>query len=453
MKKLWLFLLMLCLICSSNLFAGSLAAVDSARTELRNSSEFKADESRDDSNKLSVRGDYKANKSWIKFDISSLDVGSLTECKLQVTLYQAKSSTCLLSAVNDDYTTNIGWTKTDLTWNNAPGNYTATSNGLTGDDLVVTPDNSVSDENLWKNLAPSTTTLIGTIDYTGGAAGDSYQVDVLPILLADTDGIVQFVLHGSDGSTNFATHTADSGAETYPMLIYETIPSGDCPDYGTAYTEYADQSARTELYNGSESKADDSRDDSSKLSVRGDYKANKSWIKFDISNLEIDASLVKSAILRVTLHQPKDSTCLVSAVNDDYLENIGWTEGDITWNNAPGNITSSDGIVPNDSSFSDVDLQSNLDPASTTLIGTIDYSAGDGGAAGDQFFIDVLPILQSDTDGILQFVLHGAGGYTNFSTHDHPSGEEYWPQLTFIVGPAGALTIHILVMIVLYHRI
>ena len=42
---------------------------------------------------------------------------------------------------------------------------------------------------------------------------------------------------------------------------------------------------------------------------------------------------------------------------------------------------------------------------------------------------DVLSVLQADTDGIVQFVLHGAGGSTNFTTHDSSLGEDYWPAL------------------------
>ncbi len=438
MRKLWFFLLMLCVVCSSNLSAASLVAVDSCRTSLNNGTTSDADTVKADSNKLSVRGDAKAAKSWIKFDISSLDVGSLTECKLQISLYKAKSSTCLLSAVNDDYTTNISWSNADLTWNTGPGNYTS-ADGVNAD---IT---SVSQGDLQDNLDPSQTTLIGTVDYTNGAAGDSYLIDVLPILQADTDGIVQFVLHGSGGSTDFATHTADSGEETYPMLVYETIPGGDCPDYGTTYVNYASQSCRTELFDGTNARVDDVRADNNKLSVRGDSKASKSWIKFDISDLGIDTSLVKSATIRVTLYAPKDNTCLLSAINDDYLDNIDWTDGTLTWNNAPGNITSTDGVNPEDTSYSTDDLQDNLDPGKTTLIGTVDYSAGSGGVAGDQYFLDVTSIVKSDTDGIIQFALHGAGGYTTFATHDMSTvpvtdGEavDYYPQLTILEGPAGA---------------
>ena len=431
MRKLWFFFLMLCIICSSNLYADTLVAVDSSRTSLNNGSTSDADTVKADSNKLSVRGDAKAAKSWIKFDISSLDVSSLTECKLRVTLYSAKSSTCLLSAVNDDYLDNIDWSNADLTWNNAPGNYTS-ADGVNPDDTGAT----VND--LQGNLDPSKTTLIGTVDYSGGAAGDQYFIDVLPILLADTDGIVQFVLHGSGGSTDFATNrtTATPGEDYYPTLVYAEIPSGDCPNVGTSYSEYADVSCRTELYNGTTSRADDNRTDGNKLSVRGDYKANKSWIKFNISDLNLDAAHLKTATLRVTLFEPKGGTCSLSAVNDDCLDNIDWAESDITWNNAPGNYTSSDGINPDNTSITADDLQDNLDPAKTTFVATVDYSYV--ASAGDQFFFDVLPILQADTDGIVQFVLHGSSGYTNFATHDNTGGEEFFPQLTILQGPVGA---------------
>ncbi len=201
----------------------------------------------------------------------------------------------------------------------------------------------------------------------------------------------------------------------------------------------AEVSARTELYNGSEFKADESRDDASKLSVRGDAKAMKSWIRFDCSSIDI-SSLI-SAELRVTLHQDKSSSCSVSVVNDDYLTNIDWEEGDITWNNAPGNYTATwdevNEIAVPDNGISDNDLQKNLDPTATTVIGTLNYD----GVAGDQFTIDVLSALQADTDGIVQFVLHGAGGSTSFSTHDHPSGAEYWPTLVYEVPEPATLAL------------
>jgi len=179
---------------------------------------------------------------------------------------------------------------------------------------------------------------------------------------------------------------------------------------------YAIDSSRTELYNGTDNMSDTVRSDSSKLSVRGDYKANKSWIEFDVSGIDIGS--LTSAMLRITLWENKDSSCLLSAVNDDITSGYVALDGVVTWNTAPGNITTSDGITPDNGSFSDTDLQKNLDPAMTTLVGTVDYS---GGLEGNQYFMDVLPILQADTDGYVLFALHGAGGYTNFATYEATS--------------------------------
>lgn len=434
MKKLCFFAMVMCLVCSNIILADTLVSVDSCRTSLNNGTTSDADLNKSNSSKLSIRSDNKAAKSWIKFDVRTLDSRVLAECKLRITLHAPKDNTCLLSAVNDDCTTNIDWTDSDLTWNNGPGNIIS-SDGVNPDEPGFTL------ANLQSNLDPTKTTLIGTVDYSegsGGVAGGQYFIDVLSIVQADTDGVVQFVLHGSGGSTDFATHDHPEGAEYSPTLVYSSVPTGNCPDVGTLYSEYADDSCRTELFNGTISRADDNRSDNSKLSVRGDYKGNKSWIKLDISDLQLDQNYLKAATLRVTLHASKDNTCLLSAVNDDYTTNIGWNGSDLTWNNAPGNITSSDGVNPNDGSFTAEDLQGNLDPTKTTFISVVDYSQDNGGVSGDQFFIDVLPIIQADTDGVIQFILHGAGGSTNFATHNHSSGEEYWPRLDIIEGPKGA---------------
>ena len=175
--------------------------------------------------------------------------------------------------------------------------------------------------------------------------------------------------------------------------------------------EYAVDSCRTQLYDGTVSRVDDNVPDNAKLSVRGDYKAAKSWIKFDISGL--DPASMTSCRVRITLAGPKTGTCSLSAVNDDCLDNIDWTESTLTWNNAPGNITSSDGVNPNDSGLTTDNLQEDLVATKATLIETVDYSAG--GVAGQQFTYDVLSILQADTDGIVQFVLHDSSGETIFA--------------------------------------
>ena len=172
----------------------------------------------------------------------------------------------------------------------------------------------------------------------------------------------------------------------------------------------ASESGRTTI-----EKPDENNHDSSKLSVRSDAKSAKSWVKFDLGNLDVTS--LEAATLTVTLHQEKSGNRHfdVSYVNDNFRGNIDWDERTLTWDNAPGNDTAS--LV-------------SLNAGKTTLLGTVDFTDG---APGDAFTIDVLESLESDTDGIVQFVLYNSNGSTNFSTHDH--GEEAWrPFITVIEG-------------------
>jgi len=174
----------------------------------------------------------------------------------------------------------------------------------------------------------------------------------------------------------------------------------------------ANESCRTELL-----QPDTNRHDSSKLSIRtGDGKGAKSWVKFDLGDL--DVGNLETATLTVALHEPKggNQDFDVSCVNDDCLDNIGWDERSITWNNAPGNNTAGLGA---------------LDTSKTTLLTTVNFTDG---AAGDPFTIDVLEILEADTDGIVQFVFHNSDNLLNLATHDH--AQETWRP--FIDATKGA---------------
>ncbi|MBN2183420.1 MAG: discoidin domain-containing protein [Sedimentisphaerales bacterium] len=171
------------------------------------------------------------------------------------------------------------------------------------------------------------------------------------------------------------------------------------------------QSCRTDIL-----QPDTNRHDTSKLSIRSDASSAKSWIKFDISELDVDS--LKSATLTVSLHEPKtgDRYFDVSYVNDNCLDNIDWDERSLTWNNAPGNKT---------------DDLGGLDPSKTTLVTRVNFTDGE---PGDSFTFDVLEVLESDTDGIVQFVFHNSNGLLNLATYDH--AEEAWrPFLSVIEGP------------------
>jgi len=159
--------------------------------------------------------------------------------------------------------------------------------------------------------------------------------------------------------------------------------------------------------------------DSSKLTIRSDSDAAKSWVKFDINELGFGG--IGMATLTVTLHQEKSGSRHfdVSYVNDDCRDNFDWDERSLTWNNAPGNK---------------IDDYAALDPNKTTYLTTVNFTDG---VPGDSFNIDVLDAFKSDTDGIVQFVFHNSNGYMNLSTHDH--AEEAWrPYLTLTEGAVPA---------------
>lgn len=162
--------------------------------------------------------------------------------------------------------------------------------------------------------------------------------------------------------------------------------------------------------------ADTNRTDSSKLSVRRTSNGNK------FTGLEsVDTARLKTATLTIALQEDKAGaqSCDVSYVNDDCRDNINWAETQITWNNAPGN---------------DPGSLAALDSAKTTLLSTVSFT---NGLAGQTFDIDVLSALQTDTDGIVQFVLHNSPNLLNFSTHDNIVVERR-PVLTIVYHPIGA---------------
>jgi len=175
-------------------------AYESCRTDVR-----EPETNNHDSSKLSVRSDEKSAKSWIKFDISELDVEDLEAATLTVALHQEKAGSRHfdVSCVNDDCRDNIGWDERSLTWSNAPGNNTADLQGLDSDK----------------------TTLLGTVNFTDGVPGDAFTIDVLEAIQADTDGIVQFICHNSNGLLQLATH--DHAQETWRPFITATEGAKD----------------------------------------------------------------------------------------------------------------------------------------------------------------------------------------------------------------------------------
>lgn len=161
------------------------------------------------------------------------------------------------------------------------------------------------------------------------------------------------------------------------------------------------------------------KSDSSKLSVRGSSPGNKSWIRFNLGDLEVGR--LATATLTLSLHEAEsgNQSFDVSFVNDDCRDNINWPEKEITWKNAPGN---------------DPTNYASLDATKTTFLSTVSITDG---AMGQAYTIDVLPALKSDTDGIVQFVLHNGSVLINLSTHDH-SVPTQRPVINYTEKPMGA---------------
>jgi hypothetical protein len=347
-----------------------------------------------------------AKKSWLQFDLSDLYgynpglMGNITNAKL--VLYGANTEPSdkdyVVSGLNDAAGLE-GWNATTLTWNNAPGNDTSTGAGL----------NASVTTQLYTG-----TVLLPCLDIlTETPVAD--QPTLTAFLNTDTDGKVTLIFTAGDTAYLW---NVDSDLE--PVLVIEGVLKVPCEGVGIQHSFYANESSRSDIQSPTANTSD-----ASKLTVRVaptdiPPKSNKSWIKFDISG-QVPNNL-KTATLTIALSDPEGGshTVNLSAVNDGYTTNIGWTSTNLTWNNAPGNDTTS--LV-------------DLTAAQTTPVTTVNVVDG---LAGTQYEIDVLSILQADTDGIIQFVLHNSDVLMNFATHNHPSGETYYPRLDILEAPAGA---------------
>ncbi|MCE5186944.1 MAG: DNRLRE domain-containing protein [Planctomycetaceae bacterium] len=347
-----------------------------------------------------------AKKSWLQFDLTELYAanpllqGNITNATLK--FYGAKTETANKQYVVNGLNDAAGlenWTASALTWNNAPANDTASGTALTA----------------------GLTTLL----YTGvvlppceGILTETPEADraaLTAFVNTDTDGKITFIF--TAGQT---TYLYNAGADLKPVLVVEgNIRSGEvCQNIGTPYVAYAEVSCRTE----GATNANNNMHNSAKLSVRSSSNGNKSWIRFNLNGLGMDPNNLRAATLRLTLSQgkPGAQTCDVSAVNDNCLDNIAWAETAITWVNAPGN---------------DAMSLSALDVSKTTFMGRVSFTDG---LIGQQLYVNVLPAIQADSDGIVQFVLHNSANLLDFATHDHASGEEYWPRLDILEAPVGA---------------
>lgn len=214
MRKAYLFITV-CLL-GGSLWAATvqIPADVSCRTDINNRTA-----NRHDSNKLSIRGDASAAKSWIKWtDLDGIDVKTIRKAQLRLTTYETRPGMFDVSAVNDDYQTNINWAEREITWDNAPANATES----------------------YTAVLAAAATYVGRMDFRNTVAGDQRFIDVTSILKADTDGIVQFILHNSTTLMNMCTHdqggtmidgTVIGPEAARPMLFITLPPAGaDLPN-------------------------------------------------------------------------------------------------------------------------------------------------------------------------------------------------------------------------------
>ena len=146
----------------SCLFSSMALAGIPAEVSCRTEGGANENNNRSDSSKLSVRASSPGNKSWIRFNLGDLEVGRLATASLTVSLqeYKSGSQSFDVSFVNDDCRDNIGWPEKEITWKNAPGNDTAS----------------------YSNLDATKTTFLSKVNFTDGAIGQSFTIDVLPAL-------------------------------------------------------------------------------------------------------------------------------------------------------------------------------------------------------------------------------------------------------------------------------
>jgi hypothetical protein len=204
MRKICLLTVLFCSLAGSVFagFSGPIYAETSCRANINKQT------GDPDNNKLTVRAD-AGLKSWIRFNLTGIDMNRVRAATLTVTLYEPRydATTVDVSAVNDNCHDNDTWTDTNLTWLNAPGNDTAS--------------NTVLD--------PTKTTFQSTLSFPSGLQGSAFSTDVTNAILSNTDNVVQFVLHNGVGATttviNFCTHDQSTVA-WHPYLTLEYTPLG-----------------------------------------------------------------------------------------------------------------------------------------------------------------------------------------------------------------------------------
>lgn len=157
--------------------------------------------------------------------------------------------------------------------------------------------------------------------------------------------------------------------------------------------------------------------------------ARKAYVQFDISGVTepiLDATLTLDISFVNT--DTGGLPMRIMGLNDGAADN--WSEGNITWNNAPGNITNSAAGVTNATQLGTV-----IDPQDVTTSGVV------------QFVLDtdaLLTFIGNDTNGLLTFIFTASSGSSNefdlrIASSENESGAG--ATLNLIVPEPGSLAL------------
>ena len=160
--------------------------------------------------------------------------------------------------------------------------------------------------------------------------------------------------------------------------------------------------------------------------------ASKVWIRFDLSNLEYNAGA--SATVTVTAAASANfsaETIRLYVLNTNFTAGAGvlgtgWTEGTITWSNAPGNKLSND--IPGGKE---------CDLTQTVLMGAIAAPATP--AAGDVYAFAITNSLgkyiQADKSVTVMLTMTPANNGSTFASKENATAA-WRPKLTYTLSPA-----------------
>ncbi len=135
----------------------------------------------------------------------------------------------------------------------------------------------------------------------------------------------------------------------------------------------------------------------------------KSYIKFDVSTLELESIADAKLMLEVKINNsggnPNDPTPQAYTVNvwglDDGHAGEGWDESLITWNTAPANDTADNDLIPGEVTFLGQFVTPLINPAQTPDPVLVDLTNLES-----ESLDALLTFLRADTDGQVTFILN-----------------------------------------------